>query len=168
MRSKAFLLITVLSVGFLLLGVVSVGTVAWCQIIGGCKFGKYEAKVTITDAKTQEPLSDRKMTANIDYGRLLFVNVEEGQTVTTDEEGQANIEFNRGFYSPLTITVFPKSLDARAQFAFSLRDIKEGTTLTQVKEEYIAFEEEKRKTIKLDLEVGNWSLGDAQQGVIEE
>jgi predicted RecB family endonuclease len=168
MRLKAFSLFTVLSVGFLLAGVVSMGTVTWCQVIGGCKFGKYEAKVTITDAKTQEPLANRRIKIVIGYGSKFFINVDEGQTTVTDSEGQASVEVDRAFFSPLVISVVTDSPKARAQFALELKDIREDEILTQVEEEYIAFEEDKRRSIKLVLEVGNWSLGSARKGIIEE
>jgi hypothetical protein len=158
----------ILSVGFLLSGAVSAGTVAWCQAIGGCKFGKYEAKVIVTDVRTQKPLVNRQIQALIDYGSLLFINIEEGQTVTTNDKGEASVEFDRAFYSPLVIAVVSESLETRAQFGFDLKDVREGVTLTQVDAAYLSAGGAEKGRIKLVLEVGNWSLGRAQKGAIGE
>jgi hypothetical protein len=168
MRSKSLYLLIIVSVGFLLSGIASVGTVAWCRVIGGCEFGKYEAKVIINDAKTQEPLENREIATRIDYGSLLFINVEEWQIVETDDRGEANIEFDRAFYSPLAIAVVSKSPETRASFGFDFRNIRENATLTQTETEYSPETGETDEKIKLVLEVGNWSLGKARKGMIEE
>jgi hypothetical protein len=158
----------ILFVGFLLSGVMTVGTVAWCRVIGGCEFGKYEAKVTITDAKTQEPLANRQITTRIDYGSLIFINVEEWQIVKTDDRGQASIEFDRAFYSPLAIAVVSKSPETRASFGFYFSDIREDATLTQIETEYSPEIGETDGRIRLVLEIGNWSLGKARKGIVQE
>jgi hypothetical protein len=62
MKSKPSYLPMIVSVGFLLSGLISYGIVFWCSFFGGCKLGKYEAKVTVTDAKTQEPLANMTLT----------------------------------------------------------------------------------------------------------
>jgi hypothetical protein len=158
----------IVSVSFLLTLLASFITVLWCDFSGGCKFGKYNAEVTLTDAKTHEPLADRRLTPIVDSGIPSISRIsEEGKTVITDSEGQASIEFNRIFYSRLAIEVFSESPKARVQFGFDRKDIRQNTTLTQIDTEYFLSGEE-RGEIKLLLEVGNWSLGSAQVGMIEE
>jgi hypothetical protein len=168
MKSKPSYLPMIVSIGFLLSGLIGVGTFAWCGAIGGCKFGKYEAEITLTDAKTHAPLANRKLTARIHAGAFFFPSVEEGQTVMTDSQGQANIEFNRGFYSPLVITVFSESPETIANFGFDLKNIREDTTLTQIDTEYLSAGGAEKGKVKLLLEVGDWSLGSAQVGMVEE
>jgi hypothetical protein len=87
--------------------------------------------------------------------------------VITDSEGQASIEFNRIFYSQLTIRLASEPPKTKALFRFDRKDIKEDTTLTQIGTEYFSSGEE-RGEIKLLLEVGNWSLGSAQVSTVEE
>jgi hypothetical protein len=158
----------VVSVGFLLTGLTAFVTLFWCGTFSTCEFSKYEASVTVTDAKTQEPLANRKVKALTDYGSAFFISVQEGQTVITDSEGQASIEFNRAYYAPLSISVVSESPETRSQFVFRFRDIRKGKTLSQIETEYSPEIGETNKKVKLVLEVGNWSLGKAQVGLIEE
>jgi hypothetical protein len=88
--------------------------------------------------------------------------------VITGSEGQASIEFNRIFYSRLAIRLASESPGTIANFGFDRRDLREDTTLTQIDTEYFSAGGAEKGKIKLLLEVGNWSLGNAQVGMIEE
>jgi hypothetical protein len=160
MRSKFMHIIaTIVSVSYLLL--LSFGMVAWCQFFGGCKFGKYQAKVTLTDAKTQEPLTNMVLTPTSRSGTPgIANNVEKGQPVITDSKGQASIEFSRVFDSALTIEAFSEFPKTRSMFgfAFYLKDIREHTTLSDIDTQYFYSEGRDKGEIKLVLEVGDWSL----------
>jgi hypothetical protein len=167
--TKPSYLPTIVSVSFLLAVLTSFMTVFWCDFVGGCKLGKYEAEVTLTDAKTQEPLANRQLTPIVSTGTpSLTNNSEEGKPVITDSEGQASIEFNRIFYSRLAIEVFSESPKARVQFEFNRKDIRENITLTQIDTEYLSAGGAEKGKVKLLLEIGDWSLGSAQVGTIEE
>jgi hypothetical protein len=169
MRSKPSYLPMLVSVGFLLSGVVSVGTVAWCDFFGSCKFGKYQAKLTLLDANTRKPMASRTLSPMVSSGTPSIANnTEEGGIVITDSEGKAEIEFNRVFHSRLSIEVLSESPESRALFGFNVKDIKEYTTLTQMDSENFAGEIEGKAKMKLILEVGNWSLGSVQQDGMEE
>jgi hypothetical protein len=145
------------SIVFLLV-LLSSGTLAWCGILGGCKLGKYRAKATLTDAKTQEPLANMELTPTINSGSPPIArNREEGQPVMTDNEGQASLEFNRVFYGQLVIVAVSDTPETRALFGFNPQEIKAHTTLSQTDLQYFIYAKERGK-IRLVLEVGDWSL----------
>jgi hypothetical protein len=161
MRSKSSYPTILVTISFLLLVLLGFGTVFWCQFAGGCKFGKYQAKVTLTDAQTQEPLANMVLMPTSRSGTPgIANNIQKGQTVTTDNKGQAIIEFSRVFDSALTIDVFSESPKTRSMFGFTfyLKDIREHTTLSDIDTQYFYSEGRDKGEIKLVLEVGDWSL----------
>jgi hypothetical protein len=149
----------IVSVSFLLAVLASFITVFWCSFFGGCKFGKYQAEVTLTDAKTHEPLANRKLTPIVSSGTPSLTNTrEEGQAVMTDSEGKARLEFSRVFYSRVSIRLASESPKTKALFGFFPEKIRENTTLSDTDSPYSYADGREKGEIKLVLEVGDWSL----------
>jgi hypothetical protein len=119
MKSKfSSLPIFVLTGSFLLL---STTAYAWCEFIGGCKLGKYQANVTLTDTATQQPMVNMELTPLLSSGGGPFFGqfTEKGELIITDNEGQASFEFNRIFHTSLTVEAVSQSLGIRSQFYFN-------------------------------------------------
>jgi hypothetical protein len=86
----------IVSIGFLLLVLSSFSAIALCQFFGKCKFGKYQAELILTDAKTHKPLINRSLTPTVISGiPSISRTTEEGQLVRTDKDGRASIRLHR-------------------------------------------------------------------------
>jgi hypothetical protein len=157
MKSKfSSLPIFVLTGSFLLISATAYG---WCEFVGGCKLGKYQARVTLTNVETHQPMADMELTPLLTSGGGPFFGQfkEEGTSVITNNEGQARFEFNRIFHTRLTIEAISKYPEFRVHFGFNRPEIKEDTTISRTNYDYFDGADG-REQLQMVLEIGDWSL----------
>jgi hypothetical protein len=157
MRSKfSHLSIFVLTGSFLLL---STTVYTWCGFMGGCKLGRYQANVTLTDAATQQPMANMAITPVLASNGSPFFGrfKEEGTSVITDNEGQADLEFNRIFFTRLKIEAVSEYSEVRGLFEFDRPEIREDTTISRTNYDYLDGADG-REQLQIVLEIGDWSL----------
>ena len=98
----------------------ALGTYSWCSAIGGCTFGKYKGSVTFTNLTKEEPVDRSEVRYFINNGDYFLTNSGKNFYASTDINGESFIEFDRAFYSPLTITLYRSPEETKAQFYLSL------------------------------------------------
>jgi hypothetical protein len=145
-------------IGLFTILLASGGTYFWCSIIGGCTFGKYKAEVTFTNLATKEPLASDTVTALIDNSAFFFINIGDPFTTQTNFSGNATIEFDNTFFSPLYISLVTDGSKTKTEFYIQPEDINTYTTISQTKSGRNITGGAESDLIELELKIGNWSL----------
>jgi len=136
-------------------GLAISGSSFWCQEIGGCSFGRYEAKISLTDSESKDPIRNQNIEIYTDYSGSPIILSRDRKTVTTDRNGQVTVKFRRDSKYPLAISTYIEKKETGRTFFIESKYIQAKTTVSQEHIESYSLGDPK-DIVELNLRVDNW------------
>lgn len=135
-------------------GLAISGSSFWCQEIGGCSFGRYEAKISLTDSESKDPIRNQNIEIYTDYSGSPIILSRDRKTVTTDRNGQVTVKFRRDSKYPLAISTYIEKKETGRTFFIESKYIQAKTTVSQEHIESYSLGDPK-DIVELNLRVDN-------------